>query len=150
MKKAWAAKPGFTIVELTITIIVIGILATIMTVSYIGIQQRSRDGERDNEVTQLKIAIEKYHADTSVYPAVCASDNTECAISSLTSALLPYLAVIPHDPTNAVDSSSDYRYIRGATTTDSYGILVSYENRPVCKTGQNITSSWWTTLIPSC
>ena len=61
MNKAWAAKKGFTIIELLVSIVVIGILVTIMIVSYNGIQQRSRDSQRGSHMTLLSIAIEKYH-----------------------------------------------------------------------------------------
>lgn len=153
MHKAWAKKRGFTIIELIVSIVVIGILVTIMVVSYKGIQQRSRDSERSSDVTQLKIAIEKYHSEKSSYPAVCSGgDGTECAASSLATVLSPYLKAIPHDPRPATvaDSATDYRYIRGDVLTDSYGILVTYETKPICKTGQNIQTSWWTSAVPTC
>jgi type II secretion system protein G len=152
MHKAWATKNGFTIIELLVTIVIIGILATIMIISYSGIQQRSRDTDRANDITQLKIAIEKYHADQSQYPDVCSGgDGVECAASSLATVLTPtYLKVIPHDPRNTADSATDYRYIRGDPTTDSYGLLVTNEAKATCKTGQNVDPSWWGSTVPSC
>jgi general secretion pathway protein G len=150
MHKAWATKHGFTIIELLVTIVVIGILATIMIASYSGIQQRSRDSERASDTTQIRIAIEKYHADQSQYPSVCSADNVDCPASSLATLLGPYLKAVPHDPRNTADSATDYRYIRGDPTTDSYGVLVSYEAKAVCKMGQNIISTWWTVSVPNC
>jgi len=155
MQKAWAAKKGFTIIELLVSIVIIGILVTIMIVSYNGVQQRSRDSQRDSGVTKLKIAIEKYHADKSQYPDVCPSgDDLSCSVSLLSTSLAPYLSAIPHDPRNAVDSATDYRYVRGASSpsnyVDSYGILVTYEAKAACKTGQNIKTSWWGSTVPSC
>lgn len=153
MYKAWAARKtgGFTIIELLVVMVVIGILVTIMIVSYTGIQQRSRDSQRDSDITQLKIAIEKYHADQSQYPDVCpGGDGSECAASNLATALAPYLKAVPHDPRNAADSATDYRYIRDDPTTDSYGLLVTYEAKTPCKAGQNIDSAWWTPAVPSC
>lgn len=150
MHVAQVTKRGFTIIELLVAIAIIGILATIMVISYTSIQQRARDSTRDSDITQLKVAIEKYHADNSQYPSVCTGDDTECAASSLASALGPYLKVVPHDPKNTADSTMDYRYIRGAATTDSYGIKVTYEAKTTCKTGKNINTSWWTSAVPSC
>ena len=155
MQKAWAAKKGFTIIELLVAIVVIGILVTIMIVSYSGIQQRSRDSERGSDVTTLKIAIEKYHAEKGAYPDAC-GDETECPVSTLGPELSPYLATIPHDPRNTADSANDYRYIKGAVTAgdpnavDSYAIKITYEAKPTCKTGQNINTNWWSATIPSC
>lgn len=147
----WASKKGFTIIELIVAITVIAILAIIMIVSYTGIQQRSRDSDRDSDVTQLKIAIEKYHADKSEYPDACpGGDGNPCAMSNLATELSPYISKIPHDPNHPADSATDYQYVRDATTTDSYGILINYEAKAVCKTGANINTSWWSATIPSC
>jgi type II secretion system protein G len=153
MHKAWATKHGFTIIELLVTIVVIGILATIMIVSYTGIQQRSRDSERASDITQIKIAIEKYHADQSQYPSVCSADNVDCPASSLATLLTPYLKAVPHDPRNTADSATDYRYVRGPVTDDSYGILINYEAKAVCKTGVNVNPWWWSVTYgstPTC
>lgn len=145
------AKKGFTIIELLVSIVVIGILVTIMIVSYTSIQQRSRDSKRTSDITLLSVAIEKFHSEKSQYPSACSGgDGVECAASSLTVLLAPYLATIPHDPKNTLDSATDYRYIRGASTTDSYGLLVNYEAKSVCKTGQNIITSWWSAAYLAC
>jgi type II secretion system protein G len=155
-------KRGFTIIELLVSIVVIGILVTIMIISYSGIQQRSRDSQRASDVTKIKIALEKYHADKGQYPAVCSGDDIDCPASTLAPILVTtYIANIPHDPRNTADSATDYRYIRGVVNpddatpgahdlSDSYGILVTYEAKPICKTGVNIDPSWWGSTVPSC
>lgn len=154
MQKAWVARKkskGFTIIELIVTIVVIGILAAITLISYNGIQQRSRDSQRGSDVTQLKIAIEKYHAEKSQYPDVCSGgDDAACPASSLATELSPYLKQIPHDPKYVADSSYDYQYVRSATQYDAYALLAHYEAKSVCKTGQNVAAGWWGSIIPSC
>jgi prepilin-type N-terminal cleavage/methylation domain-containing protein len=47
-------RAGFTIVELLIVIVVIGILAAITIVAYNGIQQRGRDSARRADVSSIK------------------------------------------------------------------------------------------------
>jgi len=150
MNNAWALKKGFTIIELLVAIVVIGILIGIVVVSYGTIQQRSRDAERESDITQIKIALEKYHAEKSMYPEVCDEDGTACNISLLSSELAPYLKVIPHDPRNAPDTFADYRYVRGDTSTDSYAIYASYESKAPCKTGNNVNVQWWGATVPTC
>jgi len=150
MQNERAQKKGFTIIELLVAIVIIGILASIMIVSYTGIQQRSRDSERTSHTTQIKLALEKYRAEMSMYPAVCSGDNVGCRASLLAAPLAPYLSIIPNDPRNPVDSATDYRYVRGSLAQDSYAILINYEARSVCKTGQNIQPTWWSTTFPSC
>lgn len=152
MKKAWAlTAKGFTIVELIVVIAVIGIIASIVSVTYINVQAGVRDGERKSDITRVKLAIEKYRADNSQYPSVCpGGDGSGCAATNLATALEPYLDAIPVDPTvSTPGSSDDYRYVRSVPTSDGYGIYINYEAQPDCKTGKNMTASWWSSA-PTC
>src|SRR5664279_2011708 len=68
MNKAWALKQkGFTIVELLIVIVIIGILAAIVIVAYNGVQARARDTARKSDLAQLAKAIQLYHVDNGDY-----------------------------------------------------------------------------------
>lgn len=53
---------GFTIVELLIVIVVIAILAAISVVAYNGIQQRSRDSRREQDIASTKKLLLAYNA----------------------------------------------------------------------------------------
>lgn len=59
---------GFTIVELLIVIVVVGILAAITIVAYNGIQLRSRDTIRVNDLRAIHKSIELYKAENGSYP----------------------------------------------------------------------------------
>lgn len=59
----WAKQKGFTIVELLIVIVVIGILAAITIVAYNGMQQRSRDTTRAQDIASIKKALLLYQVD---------------------------------------------------------------------------------------
>lgn len=61
---------GFTIVELLIVIVVIGILAALVIVTYNGIQQRARDTERKTDVKGIQGQLEAYWADNARYPTI--------------------------------------------------------------------------------
>ena len=151
MNVRWASRSGFTIVELVIVMVVIGILAGIVVVSYNGIQTGARDTRRDSDVAQIKIALEKYQAANSTYPDVCSGGNDEpCPASSLGPALANYIESIPHDPSWVEDSTDDYQYIRGDLGNNGYGIKVVFENDDECKTGKNVDASWWTAGVPGC
>jgi general secretion pathway protein G len=58
-------KSGFTIVELLIVIVVIGILAAITIVAYNGIQQRGRDAKRIDDVAKIVKAMRLWGIDTT-------------------------------------------------------------------------------------
>lgn len=53
---------GFTIVELLIVIVVIGILASITVVAYNGIQKRALDTRRKSDIASIQKALEQYAA----------------------------------------------------------------------------------------
>lgn len=59
---------GFTLVELLIVIVVIGILAAIIITTYNGIQQRAYNSRLIAGVKQYLTAIEEYKAINGVYP----------------------------------------------------------------------------------
>lgn len=59
---------GFTIVELLIVIVVIGILAAITIVAYNGIQNRSKTASADSSASVLAKKIEAFAATAGTYP----------------------------------------------------------------------------------
>ena len=64
---------GFTIVELLIVIVVIGILASITIVAYSGIKGRASDARRLSDIEVINKAILSYHAVNGTYPPTTAS-----------------------------------------------------------------------------
>lgn len=64
-----AKQKGFTIIELLIVIVVIGILATITAVALGGANERARDAKRESDVKSLQTALEAYYTiGNSQYP----------------------------------------------------------------------------------
>lgn len=63
-----ADRRGFTIVELLIVIVVVGILAAITIVAYNGIQARARDSSRTSAVRQIQKSLELYRQVNNRYP----------------------------------------------------------------------------------
>ena len=59
---------GFTIVELLIVIVVIGILATLVIVTFSGIQQKGRNSQRQTDINALQSHVEAYYASAGSYP----------------------------------------------------------------------------------
>ncbi len=60
--KQWAKQSGFTIVELTIVIVVIAILAAISIVGYVGVKENAVASKIQAELTQTKDQISLYAA----------------------------------------------------------------------------------------
>ena len=61
---------GFTIVELLIVIVVIGILAGLVITTYSGIQQKARNTERQTDLKTLQAQLEAYFAQQAHYPSL--------------------------------------------------------------------------------
>lgn len=61
---------GFTIVELLIVIVVIGILAALVITTYSGIQAKARNSERQTDVNSLQTQLEAYFAQNGHYPSL--------------------------------------------------------------------------------
>lgn len=61
---------GFTIVELLIVIVVIGILAALVITTFTGIQQRARNTERETDIKAIHGQVEAYYAQNGRYPTM--------------------------------------------------------------------------------
>lgn len=63
-------KKGFTIVELLIVIVVIGILATLVIVTFTGIQQKGRNSQRQTDINAVDSHVEAFYAQYGFYPTL--------------------------------------------------------------------------------
>ena len=63
---------GFTIVELLIVIVVIGVLAGITIVAYSGIKSRALNSQAQGNVQSVLNVAEAYNADSGAYPSTAA------------------------------------------------------------------------------
>lgn len=68
MNKLSKARRGFTVVELTIVIVVIGILTSITMISYGTYQRRTQIATAQNDLKAINNALEKYYSKNGAYP----------------------------------------------------------------------------------
>ena len=66
--KIQSKQSGFTIVELLIVIVVIGILAGLVITTFTGIQQKARNTERQTDIKAIHGQVEAYYAQNGRYP----------------------------------------------------------------------------------
>ena len=69
-------QPGFTIVELLIVIVVIGILAAIVIVAYTGVQQRADNTRRIAAAKEWQKRIIAYTSANTAYPTSALNNHT--------------------------------------------------------------------------
>ena len=70
-----AKQKGFTIVELLIVIVVIGLLAAITMVAYGNIQGRASISKVQNDLRSIQKLLEMYKTDNGVYPNTIVSGS---------------------------------------------------------------------------
>ncbi|HZU83878.1 MAG TPA: prepilin-type N-terminal cleavage/methylation domain-containing protein [Polyangiaceae bacterium] len=60
-------KAGFTLIEMMVVVVIIGVLATLAVVGYRKLVQSSHVTEATNMVQSIRVAQEAYHAETQQY-----------------------------------------------------------------------------------
>ncbi len=73
LKKQFKSRQeGFTIIELLIVIVVIGILAALVITTFSGIQEKARNTARETDISALHKQLEAYYAqnENSSYPTL--------------------------------------------------------------------------------
>lgn len=101
---------GFTLVELLIVVVIIGILASFGIQTYSGAQMKVRDARRKSDLREIRTALQAYYNDNGRYPSIappCAADgNNGCYVRSTSGTswipgLVPtYIKALPQDPLN--------------------------------------------------
>lgn len=81
------SKRGFSIVEVAVVLVIIAILATVGTFSYLLIQRDARDSQRQTKATLIAEGLEKFYDKNGEYPSPAAltgniSANTGQAVAS--------------------------------------------------------------------
>jgi type IV pilus assembly protein PilE len=120
---------GFTIVELLIVIVVIGILAALVITTFSGIQQKGRNTERLTDIKAIHAQLEAYYASNGKYPTLANLNDNDT--SSATSFISTYMKGLDResfrDPKQtgytmaAAPAASVYAYAVTPSTCDNAG-----------------------------
>lgn len=117
---------GFTIVELLIVIVVIGILATLVIVTFNGIQQKGRNSQRQTDLKAVQSHISAFYADKGYYPTAAQLQSSTWVGTNLKGLDAEAL----RDPKQASGST-----IGDTTATaNQYGYVVQTETNTSCAT----------------
>lgn len=120
----------FTLVEMLIVIVIIGILVAALVPRFSGAQSKARDIARKSNLAQISTALTLYANDSGVYP----QGNGGCAPAG--SELTTYLTAIPRDPqgnrvTAPCNQPGVYAYLplrRGGVENAGMIVMASVEN----------------------
>src|SRR5271170_5409527 len=93
---------GFTIVELLIVIVVIGILALLVITTYSGIQAKARNAKRQSDIKSLQTQVEAFFSQNGYYPSRTDMNSSSWLATNMKS--LDQNALI--DPSNPTQSKT--------------------------------------------
>lgn len=109
-------KTGFTLIEILVTISIIGLLTMIGVTNFRVANQKARDGRRQGDLEQIKAALELYRTDEAEYPTndILSAGTIESAGGTV------YMGDVPEDPLAA----QSYYY---ASDGDTYTLCAALE-----------------------
>jgi general secretion pathway protein G len=139
-------KKGFTLIELLIVIVIIGIIQTVVVVTYLNAQKSSRDTQRKTDLNKIASALEMWYSDKKYYPETdlwISTQNIDGKNETLASTLLQegYIDVLPCDPKVSAwncahgghniggDPDFGYIYVRKDYKVDGYTGLFPGKNK---------------------
>ena len=126
---------GFTIVELLIVIVVIGILAALVITTFTGIQQKARDTERTTDIKAIHGQVEAYYAQKGYYPSL-----TDLNGSAWRSTNMKGL-----DQEALKDPKGSAYTLATATTATAYGYAVANSAGTSCEADSTTCSTYTVT-----
>ena len=108
-------KKGFTIVELLVVIVVIGILAAITVVSYSGVTSKARTAQAQSNANSVRQVADIYYTDNGYYPATLAA----FASGSTTTKLPSSISVISDGTLDATNGQTSVSWACVSTSTST-------------------------------
>lgn len=118
---------AFTLIELLIVIVILGVLAALITGNFFTSLKKGRDTKRKADLEQVQRALEMYYEDKKTYPSfnIFANSNyqlCETKIATTCGAEKAYMLKIPNDPV----SGKSYEYFN--TAGADYRLFACMEN----------------------
>ena len=132
-------KKGFTIVELLIVIVVIGILATLVIVTFTGIQQKGRNTQRQTDIKALNGYVESFYAEYGFYPTGADMQNPDF-ISKYMKGLDPKALLDPKQPQDG-DATVTIATAAVADNVFQYSYIASNSTGGTCATTASDTTA---------
>lgn len=118
---------GFTIVELLIVIVVIGILAALVVTTFSGIQRKARNTERETDIKAIHGQLEAYYSQNNSYPALADMNDGTWRSNNVRGL----------DAEALKDPRGTAQTLTAAPSDSSYGYTVTNDANGACTTTAN-------------
>jgi general secretion pathway protein G len=131
--KSFKKQGGFTLLELLIVIVIIGILALLIIPNITSAPKKARDTKRKTDITTVRKALEEYFVNNNVYPGTAGDAATVLAGNAagtattgpLTTGTAPIMKAVPVDPKNVAPNTYVYT---PANSNSTYTLTACLEN----------------------
>jgi prepilin-type N-terminal cleavage/methylation domain-containing protein len=127
LKKRNLGNRGFTIVELLIVIVVIGILALLVITTYSGIQAKARNSKRQTDIQAVQTQLEAFFSENGYYPSYANLNDSDWVKTNLKSL----------DVNALIDPSSGSSAATLANVNTAGGTAKKYEYYPTDSSGSS-------------
>jgi general secretion pathway protein G len=108
---------GFTLLELLIVIVIIGILALLIIPNITSAPKKARDTQRKTDLRAVQKGLEEYFVSNNAYPVVATAGVADSVLTALSAGTTPIMKTVPTDPKNAAPYQYGYVSADGTTYT---------------------------------
>ncbi len=119
-----AAERGFTLIELTIVVAIIAILAGILVPNFVNARAQAQTSACESNVRAIATALELYYADNQHYPAAGAVPD------AINTATVTYLNNTPRDPADPGATPGKYTFTQPTGDGQSYLVVCPGAHAP--------------------
>lgn len=117
---------GFTIVELLIVIVVIGILAALVVTTFAGVQRKARNAERESDIKAVHTQLEAGFQELNSYPTLTEINDSTWRATNMKSL----------DAEALKDPKGTAQTLLATATSTAYGYTVTKDDGSACTSGQ--------------
>jgi general secretion pathway protein G len=103
MERRRGYSEGFTLIEIMVVILILGLLATIVVQSLRGATDKAKRTKAEADISEIKTALDRYYLDNGNYPTT--DQGLQALITAPTSGNIPtnyeeggYIERVPADP----------------------------------------------------
>ena len=138
LRKIIKKEGGFTLLELLIVIVIIGILALLIIPNITSAPKKARDTQRKTDLRAIQKGLEEYFVSNNTYPVSATAATADTVLGGTTSGTgsgplnnaqnsnTPIMKTIPTDPKSS--SGAPYQYGYQSASGSTYTLSACLEN----------------------
>ena len=134
---------GFTLIEVLVTVAIVGILAAIALPSYSDYIQRSKISEAISNLSDMRTRLEQYFLDNRAYPTSCVASGAVAPQINLPAAQKYFNVTCTAMSTAAYTITATGVAAEGMSTSFKYTIKENNARKSDGPSGQYTNSSCW-------